>query len=83
MPVYADPEDAPNELQKLLLRAVPVNDHGYKSILHLSKLLGISRWSVQKWIVNKKIPPGRAVQVVDLSEGRVSLADFSRFVYTL
>ena len=83
MPVFHDPEDAPNELQKLLLRAVPVNDHGYKSILHLSKLLGISRWSVQKWIVNKKIPPGRAVQVVDLSEGRVSLADFSRFIYTL
>lgn len=83
MPVYHDPEDAPNELQRLLLLAVPVNSHGFKSISHLAKLLGLSRWAVQKWIVNEKIPPNRAVQVVDLAEGRVSLADFSRFVYTL
>lgn len=83
MPVYSDPDDAPNELQKLLLKAVPVNEHGYKSIRHLAKLLGISRWSVQKWLGNQKIPPGRAVQIVDLSEGRVSLSDFSRFIYTL
>ena len=83
MPVFANPEDADNELQRLLLLAVPTNAHGYKSIAHLAKLLKISRWSVQKWITKQKIPPQRAVQVVDLSEGRVSLADFSRFVYTL
>lgn len=83
MPVFHDPEDAPNDLQKLLLKAVPVNEHGYKSILHLSKLLKLSRWAVQKWINKQKIPPGRAAQVVDLSEGRVSLGDFSRFIYTL
>lgn len=83
MPVYSDPQEAPNELQKLLLTAVPVNEHGYKSIRHLATMLGISRWSVQKWITRQKIPPGRAAQVVDLAEGRVSLADFSRFIYTL
>lgn len=83
MPVYAKPEDAPNELQRLLLHAVPPSPYGHKSILHLSRLLGISRWSVQKWIVSGKIPPNRAAQIVDLSEGRVSLADFSRFIYTL
>lgn len=83
MPVFCDPEDAPNELQRLLLLAVPVNQHGYKSISQLAKSLGVTRWAVQKWIVNKKIPPNRAMQVVDLAEGRVSLADFSRFVYTL
>jgi hypothetical protein len=81
MPVFANPDDAPSELQRLLLTAVPVNAHGYKSILHLSKLLGVSRWSIQKWIMNEKIPPHRAVDVVDISEGRVSLADFSRFIY--
>lgn len=83
MPVFSDPDDAPNELQRLLLLAVPANEHGYKSILHLSKMLNLSRWAVQKWIINKKIPPQRAAQVVDLSEGRVSLADFSRFIYDL
>jgi hypothetical protein len=83
MPVYADPKDAPSELQRLLLEAVPVNEHGYKSIRHLAKLLKISPWSIQKWIIREKIPPNRAVEVVDIAEGRVSLADFSRFVYTL
>lgn len=83
MPAFQNPEDAPNELQVLLLKAVPRNSHGFKSINHLAKLLKISRWAVQKWIVNKKIPPNRAVQVVDLAEGRVSLSDFSRFVYDL
>lgn len=83
MPVFHDPNDAPSELQRLLLHAVPVNKHGFKSILHLSQLLGVSRWSVQKWIIKNKIPPNRAAQVVDLAEGRVSLADFTRFVYDL
>jgi predicted transcriptional regulator len=83
MPVFHDPEDAENELQKLLLLAVPRNKHGFKSINHLAKLLKVSRWSVQKWIVRRKLPPNRAVQIVDLAEGRVSLADFTRFVYDL
>lgn len=83
MPVFSDPSQADNELQRLLLTAVPVNEFGYKSIRHLAKMLGLSRWAVQKWIIQGRIPPGRAVQIVDLSEGRVSLADFSRFVYTL
>ena len=83
LPVFMSPDDAPDELQRLLLLAVPVNEHGHKSIASLAKLLGISRWSVNKWINSHKIPPGRAAQIVDLSEGRVSLADFSRFIYTL
>lgn len=83
MPVYHDPEDAPTELQRLLLLAVPRNKHGYKSIDHLAKLMKLSRWAIQKWIINNRIPPKRAVQVVDLSEGRVSLGDFSRFIFDL
>lgn len=83
MPVYHDPQDAPSELQRLLLTAVPVNVHGYKSIDHLARLMKISRWAIQKWIVNNRIPPQRAVQVVNLSEGRVSLGDFSRFIFDL
>lgn len=83
MPLFHSPEEADNELQRLLLIAVPENEHGNKTISHLAHLLKIKRWSIHKWIINQKIPPGRAVQVVDLSEGRVSLADFSRFIYTL
>ena len=83
MPVYKNHEDAPNELQKLLLFAVPPSPHGHKSINHLAKLMKLNRWAIQKWIINQSIPPKRAAQVVDLSEGRVSLGDFSRFVYGL
>lgn len=83
MPVFNDPEDAPNELQRLLLLAVPRNKHGFKSINQLAKQMQISRWAIQKWIINKKLPPNRAVQLVDLSEGRVSLSDLTRFVYDL
>lgn len=83
MPVFHDPNDAPNELQRLLLTAVPRNSHGYKSLNHLAKMLKVSRWAVQKWVTNNRIPPKRAVQIVDLSEGRVSLADFSRFIFDL
>lgn len=83
MTVYNDTARAPSELQRLLLLAVPENDHGNKSLTHLAKLLKLSRWAVQKWIIKDEIPPNRAAQIVDLAEGRVSLADFSRFVYKL
>lgn len=84
MPVFTNPEDAEiSDFQKLLLKAVPPNEDGYKTIVHLAKLLGLSRWAVQKWIVKEKISPDRASQIVDLSEGRVSLGDFSRYYYSL
>lgn len=84
MPVFTDPENAEiSDLQKLLLKAVPADEHGYHTISHLAKLLKLSRWAVQKWIRDDKIPPGRAAAIVDIAEGRVSLGDFSRYVYKL
>jgi len=69
-------------LHDLLLKACPPDPKtGVKSISILAALMKISAWSIHKWIQKGKIPPGRAVEVVDLSEGRVSLADFSPFVY--
>ena len=83
MPIFSDLDKVENGLTRLLLEAVPYNVQGYKSINNLAKLMGINRWSIQKWITREKIPPGRAAQVVDLSEGRVSLGDFSRYIYKL
>lgn len=84
MPVIREPENADiSQLQKLLLKAVPEDKNGYKTVVHLAELLGVSRWAVQKWIVKNKISPDRASQIVDLSDGRVSLADFSRYYYSL
>jgi hypothetical protein len=68
-------------LHDLLLRACPPNRNGEKSITILANKLKLSSWSVHKWIQNGKIPPKRAVEVVDISDGRVALADFSPFIY--
>ncbi len=68
-------------LHDLLLRACPANASGEKSITILANALEISAWSIHKWVQKGKIPPGRAVEVVDIAEGRVTLADFSPFVY--
>lgn len=68
-------------LHDLLLFATPKNKHGNKTIDHLAKLLKLTRWSVNKWIAKDKIPPERVPQIVNLAEGRVSIADFSRYVY--
>jgi hypothetical protein len=68
-------------LHDLLLKACPANEDGEKSITILADTLGISAWSIHKWVQKGKIPPGRAVEVVDISDGRVTLADFSPFVY--
>lgn len=68
-------------LHDLLLKACPPNEDGEKSITILAEKLEISAWSIHKWVQKGKIPPLRAVEVVDISEGRVTLADFSPFVY--
>lgn len=70
-------------LHDLLLKACPPNEKGEKSITILAARVGggLSTWAVYKWIKKGKIPPGRAVEVVDLADGRVTLADFSPFVY--
>lgn len=83
MAAHTDPSTAINDLHRLLLVAVPEDDKGQKTIVNLAKLLDMSRSGVWKWIKAKRIPPDRATRIVDLSEGRVTLADFSRFVYDL
>ena len=70
-------------LHDLLLKACPADERGEKSITILANSFNppLSAWSIHKWIQKGKIPPGRAAEVVDLAEGRVTLADFSPFVY--
>lgn len=81
MPTYKKPEDADNDLHVLLLRAVPVNKNGNKTLSELSRLIKVSKWGIRKWINSKKIPPERAKQIADLSEGRVKHNDFDPYVY--
>ena len=81
MPVYKNPEDAEDALHTLLLRAAPENEHGNKTLTSLAKSLRLSRWAVRKWINNGKLSPERAMQVVKISEGRVTLKEFHDYVY--
>ena len=70
-------------LHDLLLKACPPSEKGEKSVTILAESFNppLSPWSLHKWVQKGKIPPGRAVEVVDLSGGRVTLADFSPFIY--
>ncbi len=89
MPTYMTPEDAENGLTVLLLRAVPENQHGHKTIDHLATLWPISRHSIHKWLRKGRIPPNRVLRVVEIgklgepkgSPGRVRQSDFDPFVY--
>jgi hypothetical protein len=54
---------------------------GDKSIAILAWLLQVRPWAIYKWIAKGEIPPKRASAVVDVAEGRVTLADFSPFIY--
>ncbi len=68
-------------LHDLLLKACPPAPDGTKSITVMAAHMGVTAWAVHKWIQKGKIPPLRAVDAVDLSEGRTTLADFASFVY--
>ncbi len=93
MPTYASPEEVDDPLHQLLLKAVPKNAHGNKTISHLAALMKIKRWSIQKWIIAKSLSPKRVTEIVaigqmdlepgDPPEGRVSRSDFERFIYNV
>lgn len=68
-------------LQDLLIQACPPNERGYKSIPVLAKALDMSYYGVYKWIQSGSIPPRAAMKVVEISEGRVTLNDFTPFIF--
>lgn len=83
MVAHKDPSAVQNDLHRLLLTAVPADARGEKTIVNLARLMEVSRSSIWKWVTKQSLPPHRAAQLVDLSEGRITLADCSRFVYNL
>lgn len=90
MPTYHDPQDAENPLTQLILRAVPENELGNKTLDHARELLGVSRTAMRKWLNNQKVPPNRATALVEMGRigvskgapGRVSIEDLHPFVYS-
>jgi hypothetical protein len=68
-------------LHDLLLKACPPDIEGNVSIPRLAEMLEMSSWGIYKWIRAGKIPPTQVVRIVDVSQGRVSISDFSPFVF--
>ena len=89
MPIYNETNAPEGGLHRLLLRAVPPNELGNKTISHLATLIPVRRWSVNKWLDSGKIPANRAMRIVEIGKigvpvgdaGRVSIEDFHPFVY--
>lgn len=69
-------------LHDLLLRACPPDANGEKSITVLAGALGITPWAIHKWVKNGRVPPRRASRIVDISDGRVTISNFTLFVYS-
>jgi hypothetical protein len=82
MPAHPSPESVDNELLRLILVAVPPDARGEKTIINAARKLGVTRMAIWKWTRRMKISPERAQQIVEMSEGRVSLEDLHRFVFT-
>lgn len=91
MPSYEKPEDAVTPLGTLLLRVVPENKHGRKTFTHLAKLIPITRYGLQKWMEDQRVPPKRVARLVEISaldsEGkkidkpRAAVEDFHEYVF--
>lgn len=71
-----------NALRGVLLKACPPDpDTGQRSVLILAGLMGLTTEALFKWIRLNKIPPLQAAKVVDVSKGRVTLHDFTPFIF--
>lgn len=84
-------------LHRLLLRAVPPNKFGNKTILRLAELIPCHRAAITKWIKHERITPEKALRLVEISrivdfdkkgipilgEPRISREDLDPYVYNV
>lgn len=81
MPFFNDPDEAPDPLTRLILIAVPADRFGRKTLTNAARKLNVSKWGLRKWINAQKIPPERALDLVEISEGRIVIEQLHPFVY--
>lgn len=84
-------------LHYLLLKAVPPNQFGNKTINYLADLVPCHRAAITKWIKFERIMPEKALRIVEISrimgfdeegkpilgEPRVSREDLDPYVYNV
>jgi hypothetical protein len=68
-------------LQDLLLKACPPDARGKKSIPAVAKSLEVSHQYVYRWIEDESIPPKFVKQLVEKSNGAVTIEDFHKYVF--
>lgn len=69
-------------LHKLFIEACPPDPvTGAKSVPLLAKKLDMSKQALNYAVVRGKVRPGLAQKIVDLADGRVTLSDFTPFVF--
>lgn len=68
-------------LHDLLIQACPPSRDGSQSIPLLAEKLKMTPQGIYKWIQNGRVPPRQAVRVVQLSRGKVTLDDFTPYIF--
>jgi hypothetical protein len=68
-------------LHSLMLRACKPDEQGTQSITILAERIKCTRASLYKIIERGRVSPFVAMDIVEQSEGRVSLDDFHPYVY--
>ena len=79
---YARRFQKTDPLYKLLLLACPPHPTtGKPSIKHIAALLDIKTEAIYKWLTANRVPPLQAATLVDLADGRVTIGDFSPYIF--
>lgn len=55
-------------LKSLLLEVAPINAEGNKTITFLADLVPMSRWGMQKWLRDQKVPADRVLRLCEISK---------------
>jgi hypothetical protein len=70
------------KLHTLLIKACPPDPvTGAQSVPLLAKKLDMSKQALNYAVARGKVRPGLAQKIVDLADGRVTLSDFTPFVF--
>lgn len=67
-------------LQDVLLKFCPPDENGRRSIPLMAAALGISTQALYAHIRKKSLPVRRAKQVVQMSEGKITLLDLEEYL---
>ena len=69
------------ELRTILHECVP--DGQRRTLVEVSKVFGVSRQTVHRWLSSGDIPASVAIRILQLRNGEINLTDIAPFVLEL